>query len=171
MQVLDALNNSNERVGRITYKEFYNDAVNKELNLKDDFENWISSRDQNLDFRSPDGFSFAFYPWIFDSNTKSTFLQLENKYQMLEEIHNPINLIFMDIYAILEVNRHNLIEDTLVKILSGEINFKKPLRVVFEGEEGIDAGGVKKEYFQLIIKELFDPSFSMFKYYDTQRLY
>lgn len=113
-------------------------------------------------------------PFILGFSTQTQnplFLQLENKYQMLEEIHNPINLIFMDIYAILEVNRHNLIEDTLVKILSGEINFKKPLRVVFEGEEGIDAGGVKKEYFQLIIKELFDPSFSMFKYYDTQRLY
>mmetsp|Transcript_13630 Transcript_13630/g.13651 ORF Transcript_13630/g.13651 Transcript_13630/m.13651 type:complete len:364 (-) Transcript_13630:40-1131(-) len=90
---------------------------------------------------------------------------------MLQVIHNPINLLLMDIYAILEVRRDNLIEDTLSQISSGRINFRKPLRVIFIGEEGIDAGGVKKEFFQLIIKELFDPSFSMFNLYLPQRIY
>ena len=36
------------------------------------------------------------------------------------------------------------------------------LQVVFEGEEGMDDGGIKKEYFMLLIKELLNPMFGMF---------
>ena len=35
-------------------------------------------------------------------------------------------------------------------------------RIVFDGEQGIDQGGLTKEYFQLIMKELFDPLYGMF---------
>ena len=31
----------------------------------------------------------------------------------------------------------------------------QPLKVIFEGEEGIDAGGVTKEFFQLLVGQLF----------------
>lgn len=51
------------------------------------------------------------------------------------------------------------------------MNFKKPLRVMFVGEPGIDEGGVRKEFFQLLIKQLFDPNFGMFTYNEKQRLY
>ena len=34
---------------------------------------------------------------------------------------------------------------------------KKQLYVEFEGEQGIDEGGVSKEFFQLVIEELFNP--------------
>ena len=37
----------------------------------------------------------------------------------------------------------------------------KPLRVHFIGEEGIDAGGVKKEFFQLLVTELLCPDYGM----------
>lgn len=37
----------------------------------------------------------------------------------------------------------------------------KPLRVHFIGEEGIDAGGVKKEFFQLLVTELLSPDYGM----------
>lgn len=33
---------------------------------------------------------------------------------------------------------------------------KKSLRVIFVGEEGVDAGGLQKEFFQLLIRNLFD---------------
>lgn len=45
------------------------------------------------------------------------------------------------------------------------------MRVIFEGEPGIDEGGVRKEYFQLIMQELFDLKFWMFKYNEQNRLY
>lgn len=36
-------------------------------------------------------------------------------------------------------------------------DLKKQLFVEFEGEQGIDEGGVSKEFFQLVVEELFNP--------------
>lgn len=41
---------------------------------------------------------------------------------------------------------------------------KLPISIRFAGEPGIDEGGVRKEYFQLLIKELLSPNYGMFKY-------
>ena len=38
-------------------------------------------------------------------------------------------------------------------------DFKKQFVVEFDGEQGIDEGGVSKEFFQLVIEELFNPNF------------
>lgn len=38
-----------------------------------------------------------------------------------------------------------------------------PFQVEFVGEEAEDAGGVKKEFFLLLLKEIFDPVYGMFK--------
>ncbi len=34
---------------------------------------------------------------------------------------------------------------------------KKPLKLQFVGEHGVDEGGVQKEWFQLIVQAIFDP--------------
>jgi len=45
-------------------------------------------------------------------------------------------------------------------------HLKRPLRVIFEGEEGIDQGGVQKEFFQIMFESLLDPQYGMvFKYH------
>jgi hypothetical protein len=44
MRVLDLFNEANNKKPlkqRVDYKEFYNDAINKELNLKEHYEMWI----------------------------------------------------------------------------------------------------------------------------------
>ena len=64
----------------------------------------------------------------------------------------------------LKVSRDNLINQTLNQLVYNEHNLRVPLKVAFIGEEGIDEGGISKEFFQLIIKQLFDPAFSMFIY-------
>ena len=35
-------------------------------------------------------------------------------------------------------------------------HLKKPLKIKFRGEEGVDEGGVRKEFFQVLLRELFD---------------
>ena len=51
-------------------------------------------------------------------------------------------------------------------------HFKKPLKVRFDGEEGDDAGGVRKEFFLLLLKEILDPKYAMFKEYEeTQTIW
>ena len=38
-------------------------------------------------------------------------------------------------------------------------DFRKQFVVEFEGEQGIDEGGISKEFFQLVIEELFNGDF------------
>lgn len=47
-------------------------------------------------------------------------------------------------------------------------NLKKQLVVEFEGEQGIDEGGVSKEFFQLVVDEIFNPDFGKISYFLTK---
>ncbi|KAJ8598621.1 hypothetical protein CTAYLR_003046 [Chrysophaeum taylorii] len=71
-------------------------------------------------------------------------------------------------YLVLEVPRAHLFQTTL-DLLSGlpDSEFSKELKVVFQGEEGVDEGGVKKEFFALLVPQLFDPVVGMFVELDT----
>lgn len=40
----------------------------------------------------------------------------------------------------------------------------------FHGEEAEDAGGVKKEFFMLLLREILDPKYGMFKQYEETRI-
>lgn len=55
--------------------------------------------------------------------------------------------------------------------MGGKDPLKLPLRVEFKGEPGIDMGGVAKEYFSLVVKELFNPLLGMFKVNEDVQLY
>ncbi|KAK9795199.1 hypothetical protein WJX73_005563 [Symbiochloris irregularis] len=48
---------------------------------------------------------------------------------------------------------------------------KFPLRVKFADEDGVDEGGIAKELFQLLMRQLFDPGYGMFVMHETTRLY
>ena len=41
-------------------------------------------------------------------------------------------------------------------------DLKKQLYVEFEGEQGIDEGGVSKEFFQLVVEEIFNPDYGKY---------
>lgn len=61
------------------------------------------------------------------------------------------------------VNRDNLIESTIGQLskLSSQERFKK-LNIQFEGEQGLDAGGLSRELFFLLCNDLFAPNYGMF---------
>jgi ubiquitin-protein ligase E3 A len=78
------------------------------------------------------------------------------------------------------VQRDRLMESTLNSLASQPESIRKPLRVVFEGEQvrsiprklpeltgsrpqGLDEGGVTKEFFQVITRELFDERYGIFR--------
>ncbi|KAF9166421.1 putative E3 ubiquitin-protein ligase [Actinomortierella ambigua] len=67
---------------------------------------------------------------------------------------------------ILHVHRNNLIEDSLRQLSMHDSDLKKSLRIEFVGEDGIDAGGLRKEWFLLLVRQLFDPQYGMFVYDD-----
>ena len=64
--------------------------------------------------------------------------------------------------CILRIRRNHLMEDALAEISRQRPrDLFKPLRVHFIGEEGVDAGGVKKEFFQLLMADLLSPDHGM----------
>ena len=79
-------------------------------------------------------------------------------------------------YFVLEITRSNIIEDTFKQILLKHSDIKKPLKVVFMGEMGLDQGGVQKEYFHVLFGNCLIPWYfvnnliSMFVYDSDTRL-
>ena len=74
-------------------------------------------------------------------------------------------------HLMFEVRRDHILDDTLNVIVKPNLNYQKPLRVIFKGEPGIDEGGVRKEFFQLLIRNLFDPAYGMFNFNEKHVMY
>ncbi|PNH05535.1 Ubiquitin-protein ligase E3A, partial [Tetrabaena socialis] len=72
--------------------------------------------------------------------------------------------------CILRVRRTHLVDDALAEIgRQVRRDLLKPLRVHFIGEDGIDAGGVKKEFFLLLVDRLLNAD--MMVYDEASRTY
>ncbi|KAI2653321.1 E3 ubiquitin-protein ligase NEDD4 [Labeo rohita] len=69
----------------------------------------------------------------------------------------------------LNVRRNAVLEDSYLRILSVKRSdlLKARLWVEFEGEKGLDYGGVAREWFFLISKEMFNPYYGLFEYSAT----
>jgi len=65
-------------------------------------------------------------------------------------------------HLLLKVRRECIIEDSLTQISCNEMDVKKGLRIEFVGEDGVDAGGLRKEWFLLLCREVFDPLYGTF---------
>lgn len=157
-KVLAMLHPINEKYHHIPYSEFYNEMVNDKIELKEDYINW----------KHEGGFTFAHYPFILDPGVKSKILQIESYMQMRQQRQQAFNLMLMTgvgtaPYLVFRVRRDYLIRDTITQIaLHPPEDLRKELKVQFVGEEGIDQGGVQKEFFQLIVRSIFDPDYGMF---------
>jgi len=65
----------------------------------------------------------------------------------------------------IKIRRTRVLEDSYgaVMALTGE-DLKRRLMVGFEGEDGLDYGGVSREWFFLLSHEIFNPSYGLFEY-------
>ena len=86
VRVLDVFNDANNLKSikeRVDYKEFYNDAINKDVNLKDHFEQWIVERERCRQLHRPFDrlkiFTLCSFPWILDAANKSELLKISNR--------------------------------------------------------------------------------------------
>lgn len=50
-----------------------------------------------------------------------------------------------------------------IQIARKQADLKKKLKVTFVGEPGLDMGGLTKEWFLLLIKQIFDPDYGKWK--------
>ncbi|KAL4856977.1 E3 ubiquitin-protein ligase UPL1 [Chlorella vulgaris] len=63
----------------------------------------------------------------------------------------------------LHVRREHVFEDSFYQLrMRSTEEMRAKLNVVFTGEEGVDAGGVTREWYQVMSREMFNPQFSLF---------
>lgn len=107
-----------------------------------------------LKFDSPLNYSFAIPIYV-----KSEMLKIYHNESMKASLQDAFfKALFEGIthpYLFINIRRDQIYTDTIELISEiNEIDLKKQLKVKFIGEEGVDSGGIKKEYFLLIGHEI-----------------
>ena len=131
-------------------------------------------------------FTLFDYMWIFNPAAKNDIIRLFNMEQQKNMFYKIFDdsrrgrddLGFLDLFLnrnkfnlMLNIRRDHLIEDTLNELSKPNVNLQSELKVKFTGEQGVDEGGVRKEFFILLIRQIFDPNYGMFSYNKKTRLY
>lgn len=181
---------------KIPVKEFHIDVINTEWtkrmpniylawyharrgqNEEDEEDNEFDFEKlpEDLDKRTYPKVLYIDYPWAFDAANKSRLMNYEGQINRKKEVSNSFDLgqILLggiNIYLVVEVARDTLIEDSLNCLVNSGKNLQKPLKVRFKGEPGVDEGGVQKEFFQLLVKQIFDVEYGMFEFNEETHMY
>ncbi|KAH3664285.1 hypothetical protein OGAPHI_004637 [Ogataea philodendri] len=119
-------------------------------------------------------FTFCQFPFLLSLAAKISILEHEAKRMMerkAEEafIQSLNKKMPFDVYFKIRVRRNYITTDSLRSIKAHQADFKKLLRVEFVDEPGIDAGGLKKEWFLLLTKDLFNADKGLFSYDETSQ--
>uniref|UniRef100_A0A8C6BVV8 HECT and RLD domain containing E3 ubiquitin protein ligase 4 n=1 Tax=Monodon monoceros TaxID=40151 RepID=A0A8C6BVV8_MONMO len=188
LKVLEILHRVNEKTGQIIqYDKFYIHEVQELIDIRNDYINWVQQQAYGMDVNhgltelADIPVTICTYPFVFDAQAKTTLLQTDAVLQMqmaIDQAHRQnVSSLFLPVIEsvnpclILVVRRENIVGDAMeVLRKTKNIDYKKPLKVIFVGEDAVDAGGVRKEFFLLIMRELLDPKYGMFRYYEDSRL-
>lgn len=151
----------------VPYDEFVNELLNEYVDIEADYKNKMENK-----------FSFMNHSFILTTASKHTCMYIDNRVRMYNERRSSIlNTLVRGLPPIpflrLRVRRDHLIDDALVNLemtaMDNPQDLKKQLIVEFEGEHAMDEGGVSKEFFQLVVEEIFNPDFGMFTYNEHTR--
>uniref|UniRef100_F6XVY9 HECT-type E3 ubiquitin transferase n=1 Tax=Ciona intestinalis TaxID=7719 RepID=F6XVY9_CIOIN len=153
--------------------EFVNEALNDVIKIDKDYANYrISQQGTNK-------YSFLHYPFLLTTLSKTTYLFYDNRVRMYSERRRTLMSSLFSGSAInpflkIQVRRAHIINDTLVQLEMATENLKnlrKQLYVEFDGEEGADEGGVSKEFFALMVEEIFNPANGTFILVEESQLF
>ncbi|XP_045392773.1 probable E3 ubiquitin-protein ligase HERC3 isoform X2 [Lemur catta] len=183
LKLLEKLYKVNLKVKHVEYDTFYIPEISSLVDIQEDYLMWfLHQAGMARPSIIQDAVTLCSYPFIFDAQAKTKMLQTDAELQMQVAV-NGANLqnVFMLLtlepllarspFLVLHVRRNNLVGDALRELsIHSDIDLKKPLKVIFDGEEAVDAGGVTKEFFLLLLKELLNPIYGMFTYYQDSNL-
>uniref|UniRef100_A0A672HNY0 HECT domain-containing protein n=1 Tax=Salarias fasciatus TaxID=181472 RepID=A0A672HNY0_SALFA len=178
LRLLEKLHKVNLKAQHVEYNHFYIPDITSLVDIQEDYLKWFLRK---ADIVS-DSLNLCAYPFILNAQAKTTMLQTDAELQMQvavsgANLHNVFMLLTLEPqlarnpYLVLHVRRSHLVSDTLRELtMYSDVDLKKPLKVIFDGEEAVDAGGVTKEFFLLLLKELMDPVYGMFTHYKESNL-
>ena len=103
-------------------------------------------------------FSLFDHPFVLSAETKRNIMMYDQQnLQLKNAVITALSQNGSPFFEI-SVRRDHILEDALNVLLRAKKNdLTKPLRVAFENEPGLDWGGVRKEFFDLLSAELFNP--------------
>lgn len=168
-QDLDARPRSKLHGQLLPISDFYNSMLDYQ-DVISDFKTWEAKKGK---------FSFCQYPFFLSMGAKMKILEYDARRQMESKarevyFNNVISGRAQDTKFHLKVRRDCVVEDSLQRIgeAVGQVqgDLKKGIHVQFAGEEGVDAGGLRKEWFLLLVRDIFDPNHGLFLYDDDSRL-
>ncbi|XP_066534817.1 probable E3 ubiquitin-protein ligase HERC3 [Hoplias malabaricus] len=184
LRLLEKLYKVNQKVHHVEYNCFYISDITSLVDIQEDYLKWFLSKAE-FKMRSPpvqSSVTLCAYPFILNAQAKTTMLQTDAELQMQmavsgANLHNVFMLLTLEPllaqnpFLVLHVRRDHLVSDALRELtIYNDVDLKKPLKVIFDGEEAVDAGGVTKEFFLLLLKELMDPVYGMFTHYPESNL-
>ncbi|KAL7036552.1 hypothetical protein ACKWTF_008846 [Chironomus riparius] len=164
--------NHQQRKEKVPYDLFHVQEITDVFEIRQDYFSWCADPNQN-------SFYLCNYPFLFDANAKHVLLQTDQALQMHAAMQYAANqsifsifgaVPMQNVYSILNVSRENIVEDTIGELQRfTSADLKKPMKVKFVGEEAEDTGGVRKEFFMLLLKDVLDTKYGMFEYYEESR--
>lgn len=106
------------------------------------------------------GHQVVSYGMIAEAQVKS----FNEKAEWFYEACQKLKVDFHDGYMRINVRRECILEDSVDAIMSlGKDDFRKTWIFEFIGEAGLDAGGLTREWFQLVSQEIFDPGLGLWQ--------
>lgn len=147
-EILKCLHHINEQFKILEGSAFVLKKFFSNINLKTELKFY------KLRFDSPLNYDFSIPIYV-----KAEILKLQNAEYMKTSLQDAFfKALFQGVthpYLFINIRRDRMYKDTL-KIISeiDSTDVKKQLKVKFIGEEGVDSGGIKKEYFLLIGHEI-----------------
>ncbi|XP_038127022.1 probable E3 ubiquitin-protein ligase HERC3 isoform X2 [Cyprinodon tularosa] len=187
LRLLEKLHKVNLKANHVEYSRFYIPDITSLVDIQGDYLKWFLRKAEIKMGSSPSqkdsaSVNLCAFPFILNAQAKTTMLQTDAELQMQmavsgANLHNVFMLLTLEPhlarnpYLVLHVRRDHLVSDTLRELtMYSDVDLKKPLKVIFDGEEAVDAGGVTKEFFLLLLKELLDPVYGMFTHYNESNL-
>jgi len=114
--------------------------------------------DSNI--RGMDGQELVSYADIAEAQ----MMDFEGKAQWFQDTCQNLLVGWDEGHMRINIRREYLLSDSMVAIMSlGRKDLRKTWRFEFIGEEGIDAGGLAREWFQLVTDEIFDPELGLWQ--------
>jgi ubiquitin-protein ligase E3 A len=162
------------RKPKLESNEFINEVVNDAVDIQHDYVEYKQLQQYTNVFsaigaRHQKNFSFLAHPYVLTLSKKNLGLYFDNKIRMIRERRqNIMQSLFEGLapnpYFKIRLNRNNVLYEALSLIELQEeedaSSLRKQLFIEFENEQGVDEGGVTKEFFQLAIDELMNKGYS-----------
>ncbi|KAJ8935929.1 hypothetical protein NQ318_008705 [Aromia moschata] len=168
---LNKLNHNIEGL-KVPYDTFHITELSEFMDVRVDYVLWLSDSGSGKLF-------LCNYPFVFDAHAKLQLLETDQCKTPCIMLRNRLSLSMMmspqgmhavNQFLVLNVTREHIVDDALRELSNVHpSDLKKPLKIKFCGEEAEDAGGVRKEFFLLLLREILDPKYGMFKEYEETR--